>query len=173
MHITAKDNAAKFFDKYCKNNIESKIVLDIGSLDVNGSLRNIFINAQEYIGLDQNNGNNVTITGSSHNIPLSDNSVDIVICSSCFEHDDMFWVSFLEMCRVIKKGGYIYIQAPSNGPYHAYPVDNWRFYKDSWGALAKWGQYNQHNIKLIESYISDVIDPEGGWLDSVGIYTYE
>lgn len=173
MHKTAKDNAQKFFDQYCKQDIESKIVLDIGSLDINGSLYEIFKEAKEYIGLDQSEGKNVTIAGNSHNIPISNNAVDIIICSSCFEHDDMFWVSFLEMCRVLKSGGYIYIQAPSNGPYHAHPVDNWRFYKDSWAALEKWGQYNNYNIKLVESYVSDIIDPSGGWLDSVGIYNYE
>jgi ubiquinone/menaquinone biosynthesis C-methylase UbiE len=173
MHETARNNAQQFFDKYCQHSINTKIVLDIGSLDINGSLYEIFQGAKQYIGLDQNDGKNVTMIGNSHEIPLEDKSVDIIVCSSCFEHDDMFWVSFLEMCRTIKSGGYIYIQAPSNGPYHAHPVDNWRFYKDAWSALEKWGKVNNYNIKLVESYVSTTPDPYGKWLDNIGIYYNE
>lgn len=39
-------------------------------------------------------------------------------------------MTFLEYARVIKPGGMIYINAPSNGDYHRYPDDNWRFYPD-------------------------------------------
>lgn len=170
MHQTAYKNAEKFFNQYCSHNIENLCVLDIGSLDINGSLRELFSKAKVYTGLDQCEGKNVDVIGSSHDIPLQSNSYDIILSSSCFEHDDMFWVSFLEYCRVVKENGYIYIQAPSNGPYHAHPVDNWRFYKDSWQALEKWSKYNKLKIQLIESYIDTQPDKSGGWLDSIGIY---
>jgi hypothetical protein len=70
------------------------------------------------------------------------------------------------MCRVIKSGGYIYLNAPSSGPYHGHPGDNWRFYKDSWSCLAKWGVMNNYEIELVESYI----DESEAWKDSVGIF---
>lgn len=171
MHDTAFGNAAYFYDKYCKYNIENKIVLDIGSYDVNGTLKPIFLQAKQYIGLDQCKGKNVDIVAASHNIPLEDNSIDIIVSSSCFEHDTMFWITFKEMCRLIKPNGYIYINAPSNGPYHAHPVDNWRFYADSWKALEEWGQYLKFNISLLESYIDQNTSSCGNWNDSVGIYT--
>lgn len=170
MHNSAYKNAERFYLQYCSNNIEDKIVLDIGSYDANGTLKPIFEKSRQYIGLDQSSGPNVDIVSSSHNIMLPENYFDIIVSSSCFEHDDMFWVTFLEMSKLLKEGGYIYINAPSNGPYHAYPVDNWRFYKDSWKALEKWAIKNGHDIKLIEHYI----DPDnmgGPWNDSVGIYT--
>lgn len=170
MHNTAYDNAKLFYHKYCETNIETKTVLDIGSLDVNGSLKSIFDMSKSYIGLDQCVGKNVDLIASSHNIPLTDNSIDIIVSSSCFEHDDMFWVTFLEMCRVIKPLGYIYINAPSDGPYHAYPVDNWRFYLDSWKALAKWAVKNKYNIILIESYIDKNLSSCKNWHDSIGIF---
>lgn len=169
MHDTAFKNAKLFCDKYIKN-LQDKVVLDVGSMNINGSLKPIFQNAKQYIGLDQADGKNVDIVGSSHKIPLSDNLADIVVCSSCFEHDTMFWVSFLEICRVIRPSGYFYINAPSNGPYHAYPVDNWRFYLDAWKALVEWGKYNNYNIELIESYIDPVKSACGNWNDSVGIF---
>jgi cephalosporin hydroxylase len=174
MHYSAYNNAQRFYYKYCEQNIENKKVLDVGSYDVNGTMKPIFERAQ-YIGLDMEGGPNVDVVGSSHEIPFKDNYFDIVISSSCFEHDDMFWVSFNEMCRVIKPGGLLYIQAPQNGPYHGWPGDNWRFYADSWKALEKWGRKSGYEISLIESYIDETTpapDYEGHriWNDSVGIY---
>lgn len=169
MHNTAYKNAQKFYNKYCKDNIENKHVLDIGSLDVNGSLKPIFQSAK-YLGLDQSIGPNVDLVSSSHEIPLDDNSIDIIVCSSCFEHDNMFWVTFLEMCRLVKTNGYIYINAPSNGPYHAHPVDNWRFYLDSWKAMSEWAYRNNYFVNLLESYIDTELSSCKNWYDSVGIF---
>lgn len=168
MHKSAYKNAEKFFNEYCKSKITESIVVDVGALDVNGTMKPIFKDAMKYIGIDQNKGKNVDIVGSSHSIPLDNNYADITISSSCFEHDDMFWVSFLEMCRITKPSGYIYVQAPSDGPYHAYPVDNWRFYKDSWSALVKWAKYNEYNLELKKGFVDPHTD--GMWHDSIGIY---
>jgi hypothetical protein len=172
MHDTAYKNAEAFYIKYCEsNNIEQKVVLDVGSYDVNGTLKPIFHKAKEYIGLDQASGPNVDLVGTSHKIPMPDSSVDIIVCSSCFEHDPMFWISFLEMCRVLNDRGVMYINAPSNGPYHSHPVDNWRFYADSWRALEQWGNYSGYNITMLDSYIDKNVSSCGLWNDSVGIFT--
>ena len=174
MHYSAYVNAQKFYEKYCYENIQNKKILDVGSYDVNGTMKPIFEQGQ-YIGLDMEKGPNVDIVGKSHEIPFIDNFFDIVISSSCFEHDDMFWVSFKEMCRVLKSGGYMYIQAPQNGPYHGWPGDNWRFYADSWRALEKWGKSLGYEVELVESYIDEKTpspEYEGNriWNDSIGIY---
>jgi len=172
MHYSAYVNAERFYEKYCKTNIENKKILDVGSYDVNGTMKPIFEKGQ-YIGLDMEEGPNVDVVGVSHDIPFKDNEFDIIACSSCFEHDDMFWVSFQEMCRVLKPGGYMYVQAPSNGPYHGWPGDNWRFYIDSWKALEKWGKKSGYDIELVEHYIDTTTpDPTAPriWNDSVGIF---
>ena len=174
MHYSAHLNAEKFYHKYCEKNIENKKILDVGSYDVNGTMKPIFEKGQ-YVGLDMESGPNVDVVGVSHDIPFIGDEFDIVISSSCFEHDDMFWVSFQEMCRVLKPGGYMYIQAPSNGPYHGWPGDNWRFYIDSWKALEKWGKKLGYDVELVEHYI-DETTPHGEnethriWNDSIGIF---
>lgn len=170
MHDTAFSNASAFYREYCADNIKNKTVLDVGSYDVNGTLKPIFSLAKKYIGLDQISGPNVDLVGSSHSIPINDNSIDIVVSSSCFEHDTMFWITFNEMCRVLKADGLLYINAPSNGPYHAHPVDNWRFYLDSWKALESWGILSGFNITLLHSYVDTKTSSCGSWNDSVGIY---
>jgi SAM-dependent methyltransferase len=167
MHRSAYKHAENFCKKYC-NNIELKTVLDVGSCDVNGTMKPIFLKAKQYTGIDQCPGENVDVVGSSHDMPFEDESYDIIISSSCFEHDDMFWITFIEMCRVLRRDGLIFIQAPSNGPYHAHPVDNWRFYKDSWKALSEWAAKNSYNLELLEGFVDKNTD--GIWFDSVGIY---
>jgi SAM-dependent methyltransferase len=165
MHSSAYNNAENFFRKYCKDGIEKKTILDVGSYDVNGTLKPIFQQGI-YTGLDMEKGPNVDIVAPSSNVPFDNNYFDIVISSSCFEHDDFFWLTFLEMCRVVKSDGLIYVNAPSAGPYHGYPGDNWRFYKDSWNSLNKWGIKNNYEIELIETYI----DESSIWKDSIGIF---
>jgi len=174
MHYSAYFNAEKFYKKYCEENIETKKVLDVGSYDVNGTLKPIFEKGN-YIGLDMEKGPNVDVVSNAHEIPFRDNHFDIVLSSSCFEHDDMFWETFLEMCRVLKPGGYMYVQAPSNGPYHGWPGDNWRFYIDSWLALERWGKKKGYDLELVERYIDETTpapEHEGPrfWNDSVGIF---
>ena len=165
MHTSAYNNAKKFYKKYCTHLDSESYILDFGSYDLNGTLKPIFQN-HKYIGIDLSEGPNVNIACRNDNVPFKDNFFDVIVSSSCFEHDEFFWMSFLEMCRLLKSNGLIYINAPSSGPYHPHPFDSWRFYEDSWKCLEKWGLKNNFNIKLIESYI----DKDEEWQDSVGIY---
>lgn len=170
MHLSAYINCQNFYKKYCNHLTSNSYILDIGSYDVNGTLKPIFQN-HKYIGVDMVEGPNVDIICKNEDIPFKNDFFDVVVSSSCFEHDDCFWITFLEMCRLVKPNGYIYIQAPSNGPYHAYPTDNWRFYVDSWKALQKWSLKNNYNIELLENYIDKENNNEPPfWEDSVGIY---
>lgn len=166
MHLSAKNFAERFLSKYCLQPNKDKIVLDVGSTDPYLTLRNIF-KEYTYVGLDLVDGPNVDIVYEHGKFPYPDNHVDIIVSSSCFEHDEFFWVTFLEMCRVLKTDGYIYINVPSSGMYHAAPIDCWRFYKDSWKSLANWAVKNNYKINLIENFV-DKKDPM--WKDSVGIF---
>ena len=57
--------------------------------------------------------------------------------------------------------------APSEGHYHGYPGDCWRFYKDSWKALEKWSKMSEHPVELIEGFIDT---KDNHWKDSIGIF---
>jgi hypothetical protein len=85
----------------------------------------------------------------------------------------MFWILFLEIIRILKPNGLFYLNAPSNGMFHRYPVDCWRFYPDSGNALIEWGKRNGQNITLIESFISlqtGGSEAEYHWNDYVAIF---
>jgi SAM-dependent methyltransferase len=141
MHDSALKNAKLFVEKYVSQSLPS--ILDVGSYDVNGSLKHIFPQGSLYIGLDMEHGNNVDcIIRDDYTFPLESNSFDIVVSSSCFEHCDFFWLVFLEMMRCLRPNGYMYINAPSAGHYHGYPNDYYRFYKDFGKMLIKLATLN-------------------------------
>ena len=77
-----------------------------------------------------------------YTLPFADESVDIVVSTSCLEHSEMFWLSFLEMLRVLRPTGLLYLNVSSNGNFHRYPVDCWRFYPDSGVAMVCWARRN-------------------------------
>jgi SAM-dependent methyltransferase len=170
MHPTAMSNAQSFFDTYSNSFEFSKTtkVIEIGSQDVNGSLRDACPTSFEYLGLDFQAAKGVDVVlEDPYSLPFSDESIDIVITSSCFEHSEMFWLVFLEVLRVLKPSGLFYLNVPSAGNFHQYPVDCWRFYPDSGRALVKWSKRNGLNSELLESYIQL---GGGQWQDFVGIF---
>jgi SAM-dependent methyltransferase len=172
MHPTAMMNCRRFFDCYGSHYPTGKNarIVEIGSLDVNGSLRRIAESQFEYIGVDFSPGSGVDVVLTDpYSLPFPDSSVDIVLSSSCFEHSEMFWLVFLEVMRILKSRGLFYLNAPSNGVFHRYPVDCWRFYPDSGNALVAWAHRNHINAALLESYTSRQRGSDG-WNDFVAVF---
>ena len=168
MHQSALILGKRFFEIY-QTGAPGRI-LDIGSRDFNGTLRPHAPRGAEYIGVDLEAGSGVDIVlKDPYAYPFLDKSFDWVISTSTLEHDKLFWLSFLEWCRILTDTGFIYINAPSNGSYHGYPQDFWRFYPDASLALQEWAQRMQHPIHLIESFIAPQIGAE--WNDNVMIFT--
>lgn len=155
MHRSAMSNAKLFFDTYAGAASNCRL-LDIGSQNVNGSLHDVCPKHIEYVGVDFVNGKGVDVVLSDpYHFPFEDNSADIVVSSSCFEHSEMFWVLFLEILRVMKPSGLFYLNVPSNGAFHRYPVDCWRFFPDSGQALVTWAKMSGYpSTALLESYTS-------------------
>lgn len=167
-------NCQAFFETYAgsfqqKGNTK---IIEIGSQDVNGSLRSTAPSNFEYIGVDFVEGKGVDVVlNDPYSLPFESESADIVLSSSCFEHSEMFWIVFLEILRILKPKGLFYLNVPSNGYFHRYPVDCWRFYPDSGKALISWAKRNNINAALLESYISSqTIGKDGIWNDFVGVF---
>jgi SAM-dependent methyltransferase len=141
---------------------EGSIVVDVGGQSVNGSLRPHFEKkGARFLSVDMDAGPGVDIVVQpGMPLPFATGSVDIVVSTSCFEHDPFFWMTFKDMCRIVKPGGYVYINAPQSGPYHKHPGDNWRFNTDAAQALAAW------STKPI--YLAEQVDSALASCDSVG-----
>ncbi len=168
MHDTAMHYGEVFFKTYLKKSTES-IIIDIGSQDVNGSLRSVAPSNNKYIGVDfmEGKGVDVVIT-NPYSLPFENEFADMVVSSSCFEHSEFFWLLFNEALRILKPSGLLYINVPSNGTFHRYPVDCWRFYPDSGVALQNWGRKSGYNCSLLESFIGS--KKNDIWNDFVAIF---
>lgn len=167
VHRTAVDNAKLFFETYVRA-LGQVTVVEIGSQNVNGSIKQQFPGVA-YIGVDFAAGRDVDVVlQDPYRLPFPDDHAEVVVTSSCFEHSEFFWLTFLECSRILKPGGLMYLNAPANGPVHGYPVDCWRFYPDAGRALAKWAQRNGQDVIELESYTSE--QHEGRWNDFVAIF---
>jgi len=108
---------------------EAGRVLDVGSLDINGSVKHLFSDAKEYIGIDTRKGKNVDIVMNAHDIysRFGKDSFDTVLCYNMLEHDDLFWVTLENMKKVLRTGGWLIMSIPTYGfPTHDHPRDYWR-----------------------------------------------
>ncbi|AVP94765.1 methyltransferase domain-containing protein [Aeromonas rivipollensis] len=175
MHPSALYFGKKFFDTYIKDISEPLNIIEVGSQDVNGSIRDFFVCKDNiiYTGLDFTQGKGVDILISDpYRLPVEDASTDVVVTSSCLEHSELFWLSFSEMLRILKPGGLIYMNVPSNGYIHRYPVDCWRFYPDSGKALETWGRRCGYGVTLLESFTSAQFShlQEDRWSDYIAVF---
>jgi SAM-dependent methyltransferase len=169
MHPTAMSNCQSFFTAYSASfaHHQHVKVVEIGSQNVNGTLRDTCPGNFEYIGVDFAQAKGVDIVlEDPYKLPFEDESVDVVLSSSCFEHSEMFWLVFLEILRVLKPNGLFYLNAPSTGSFHRYPVDCWRFYPDSGAALVKWAKQHGNKPAVLESYTQIA----GNWQDYVAVF---
>lgn len=154
MHKSAYEIGAKFLDRYMAPGMKS--VLEVGAFDVNGSLKDFKREGCEWLGVDLEPGKGVDmVIERASKLPFQDNSFDLVVATSVFEHDPTFWLTFNEMLRVVKPAGFVYICAPSNGWVHRYPMDAYRFYPDAGIALVEWGRREFPELELVESFISE------------------
>ncbi len=144
-------------------------VLDIGSYDVNGTYRGLFDDpAWLYSGLDAVPGPGVDliVRRPYHWRQLRRNSFDIVVSGQTFEHIQFPWVTILEVGRVLRPDGLLFLVVPSSGPEHRFPIDCWRFYPDGLVALAHWA-----DLDVVEATthweIEGWADDSDDWHDSV------
>lgn len=137
MKFTTADIQREFIGAKMRQIAKSDIVLDIGGGERFQKwleeYKHLFKNCQ-YQTMDYDPHSGADVIGDIHNIPLRDQSVDAVICSSVLEHIKDPIKAVEEIFRILKVGGSVFVYVPSIYPYHArkghYP-DYWRFFDDT------------------------------------------
>lgn len=145
-------------------------VVDVGSYDVNGSYRDLFeVPGWTYRGCDRVAGPNVDLVQEQdYRLPLATGAVDLAISGQALEHVEFFWLLFLELARVVKPGGLVFVIAPSRGPEHRHPVDCWRFYPDGFRALADYARLEP--VEIHTDWDEDPDPASAAWGDTVGVF---
>lgn len=89
-------------------------VLEIGSYDVNGSIRKFFPQ-RNYIGVDLTEGPGVDMVADGHELTFDDSAFDVTISCEVFEHNPFWKETFENMYRMTKPGGFVVFTCASTG----------------------------------------------------------
>lgn len=116
--------------------IAGRSVLEMGSLDVNGTVRDFFTGP--YVGIDAQAGPGVDYVCRSWDTPFEAGSFDVVVSTEMLEHDERPALTFKEANRLLPHHGHLIVTARGPGfPQHDYPSDYWRFTPDDMSTLAR------------------------------------
>jgi SAM-dependent methyltransferase len=112
--------------------VAGKRILEIGSLDFNGSARRCieFWQPAEYVGVDIEEGPGVDVVCDAENLldTFSEESFDVVFSTELLEHVLNPKMVISNMKRLCKRKGTILLTTRSRGfMFHPYPRDFWRF----------------------------------------------
>ena len=113
-------------------------ILEIGSLDINGSVRSLFTKLVDdggsYIGIDVQEGPGVDLVADA-SVYTSDRQFDIVVCAEVFEHTPL-WPKIIKNAHslLLPGGMFIATMAGEGRPPHSAidenPIRDWEYYKN-------------------------------------------
>ena len=101
------------------NEYKDGLILNLGS---GGDLIN-----EGVINFDLDFIPDVNVVGNGENLPFLDETFDLIINQAVLEHVKRPNKIVKEMYRVLKKGGYIYVESPFLQEYHGFPLDFQRY----------------------------------------------
>lgn len=108
--------------------IEGRDVVDVGALNVNGSLREVVVSARPntYTGVDIRPGPNVDHVLDACDLPLD--HYDLAICTEMLEHAENWQAALTGIVQSLRPGGWLLLTTRGPGfSRHDHPGDYWRF----------------------------------------------
>lgn len=122
----------EFAENLKSKHIKGKRVLEVGSLDINGSVRSYIesLEPDEYIATDMRDGKGVDVVCDVCDIVkmYGKESFDVILCLEVLEHVEFWREGISNIKNVCKPNGLILITASSKGfHWHGYPDDFWRY----------------------------------------------
>ena len=89
-------------------------VIEMGSLDINGSVRGHF-DAAQYVGVDLGSGPGVDVVTPGQMLDEPSGSYDCAISANSFEHNPFWLETFINMLRLVREGGLVLFTCASTG----------------------------------------------------------
>lgn len=93
------------------------------------------------------------VMGAGESLPFRSNSFDAVLCFAVLEHVKYPWLVAQEMCRVLKPGGRLAVNAPFLAPLHGYPG---HYYNMSRSGLAA---FFENSIAIEKHFVPPSMGP--------------
>lgn len=90
-------------------------VVEMGSLNINGTVRVLFENPKLYVGIDLGEGKDVDVVCKGEEYDAPSESFDVAISAECFEHNPAWAETFQNMYRLTKKNGLVTFTCASEG----------------------------------------------------------
>lgn len=120
-HQAQEEFIKNCFSRFHSIILNSKNILEVGSQDINGSVKDYFpnLNSKNWVGLDIGYGKNVDFVIPGEIIQLPNGWADIVISSECFEHAKNWSEILLNMIRITHSDSLIILTFAGKGrPAH-------------------------------------------------------
>ena len=124
-------------------------ILDLGGRDRSKIDRSKTYGEHDVTVLDIIDSKNVDVVGDAHNLSeyFKPNLFDVIVSSSVFEHLHSPWKVVIEMNKVLKRNGLVFISTHQSVGIHDQPWDYFRFSEYSWRSL-----FNEKTgFKILES----------------------
>ena len=119
-------------DHIGRPDVEGKSVIEVGSLNVNGSFRDHvrYFGPAQYVGVDRTLGPGVDRICIAEELveTFGPASFDLVVSTEMLEHVVDWRVIILNLKELLRPEGVLVVTTRSFGfPYHEWPYDMWRY----------------------------------------------
>ena len=113
-------------------------VLEIGSMNVNGSPRQVINSKATYIGVDFRGGDGVDLVMNAEEVDQKwpAGYFDVVLCCETLEHCEKWREVMSAGWAVLRQGGYFCLTTPTiEKGRHNYPNDYWRWTMEDYSKM--------------------------------------
>ena len=135
------DIQLRFFDRL--ENEANTCILEMGTRRIDGSpptvRRALAHPTSKYIATDFQSGLDVDVVADAHKFSkcFPPDSFDMVLSCSVYEHLTRPWIVTNEIAKILKPGGWLFIQTHHAFPIHAFPNDYYRFSRQALETLCE------------------------------------